>query len=204
MDTNSTPTEPLLTQSIGSVPPVQQKRKRFAAVHHFVVVALLLLGSVVLGTFVAQRIAEAQVETVFPTAPAVVDSTGCGVEPRVSIPEVEGVVYTQERSGDLLTVEAAPASDRYRLSRGASTSWEISLAPEACPEATPGPTDGQPEDPATGTEDYVGDVIDGAKDVGSKVWDWTKEYGPGIWDRVKELGNGAKESIEDWSRGNAE
>lgn len=204
MDTNSTPTEPLQTQSISSVSPVQQKRKRFAAVHHFLVVALLLVGSVVLGTFVAQRIAEAQVETVFPTAPAVVDSIGCGVEPTVSIPEVEGVNYNQARTGDLLTVEATPESKYYELTRGARTSWEISLAPEPCPEPTPGTTDGQPEAPATDTEDYAGDVIDGAKDVGSEVWDWTKEYGPGIWERVKELGNGAKESIEDWSQGNTE
>lgn len=199
MDNNSTPTEPLPTQPVSSGSVAHPYRRKFAGAYRFVVVAVLLVGAVVLGTFVARWIEASQVETVFPAAPTVTASSECGVEPTVSIPEIEGVSYSQERTGDLLTVEAAPESKRYELTRGARTSWEISLAPEPCP--APGTTDGQPEAPATGTEDYVGDVIDGAKDVGSEVWDWTKEYGPGIWDRVKELGNGAKESIEDWSQG---
>lgn len=204
MDNNSTPTEPLPTQPVSSGSVVQPEQKKFAGAYRFVVVAVLLVGAVVLGTFTARWIEAMQVETVFPDAPIVTASSECGVEPTVTIPEIDGVSYSQDRTGDLLTVEVIPESKRYELSKGAKTSWEISLAPEPCPEPTPGTTDGQPEAPATDTEDYVGDVIDGAKDVGSEVWDWTKEYGPGIWDRVKELGNGAKESIEDWSQGSSE
>lgn len=114
------------------------------------------------------------------------------------------MTYEQLRSQDILTVKAAPASDRYELIGGATTLWYINMAPEPCPEPTlEGITD-SPEAPLGDALDYVGDVIDGAKDVGSEVWNWTKEYGPGIWDRVKELGNGAKKSVEDWSQGGAE
>lgn len=204
MDNNSTPTELLPAQPVGSGYAAQPEQKRFPGAYRFLVVAVLLVGAVVLGTLTARWIGAMQVETVFPDAPIVTASSQCGVEPTVAIPEVEGVSYSQERTGDLLTVEAVPESKHYELSKGAKTSWDISLAPEACPDPAPGTTDGQPEAPATGTEDYVGDVIDGAKDVGSEVWDWTKEYGPGIWDRMKELGNGAKESVEDWSQGSSE
>lgn len=203
MDTNSTPTEPLPTQAATAPIPVS-KRKRFSAGYRFVVVGLLLVGAVVFGTFTARWFMESQVERVFPVAPSVVAAIECGVEPTVTIPEAEGVVYDEVRSGDTLTVKASAASTRYELTGGADTLWEINMAPEPCPEVAPEDTADSPEAPVGDTPDYVGDVIDGAKDVGSGVWDWTKEYGPGIWDRVKDLGKGAKESVEKWSQGGTE
>lgn len=204
MDTNSTPTEPLPTQTAPLSVAPDSKRNRFAKSYRFVVIAVLLVGAVVLGTFVARWIEAMQVEKVFPVAPSVIAATECGVEPTVTIPEVDGVAYEQLRAENTLTVKASPESKRYELIGGATTRWYIDMAPDPCPEPGPESTTEQPEAPVGDTPDYVGDMIDGAKDVGSEVWDWTKEYGPGIWDRVKELGNGAKESVEKWSQGGAE
>lgn len=203
MDTNSTPTEPLPTLAATAPIPVS-KSKRFSAGYRFVVIGLLLVATVVLGTFTARWIMDSQVEKVFPVAPTVAAASECGLEPTVTIPETEGVTYKEVRSGDRLTVRAIPESERYELAGGADALWEINMASEPCPEPTPESTTDSPETPVEAAPDHVGDVIDGAKDVGSEVWDWTKEYGPGIWDRVKELGNGAKESIEEWSQGGSE
>lgn len=204
-DRDFTPTQPLPLQPEVAAPiPNEAEPHWLKSGYRFVVIVILLVGAVVLGTFVARWIVDSQVEKVFPTAPSVVTATECGVEPTVTIPEVEGVAYDQSRSADVLTVKAAAVSDRYELIGGAATSWDISMAPVPCPEPTPEDATTGPEAPGDSPTDHVGEFIDGAKEAGSEVWDWTKEYGPGIWDRVKELGNGAKESVEEWSRGNPE
>ena len=69
-------------------------------------------------------------------------TTQCFVEPTVQIPTTQGVVYSQTRTDDTLTVTAA-AAPGYALLAGAVTSWSFDLtqrlaapAPIALPEST--------------------------------------------------------------------
>lgn len=51
----------------------------------------------------------------------------CGVEPTVSIPETEGVQYTQVRDGNTLTVTAS-TTPGYVFAAGAATSWTFDMS----------------------------------------------------------------------------
>lgn len=64
--------------------------------------------------------------------PTLVVSDVCDVEATVTLPESEGIVYTQEREGDVVTVTAV-AADGYELAPDAVTSWEFNVAAEPCP-----------------------------------------------------------------------
>lgn len=80
--------------------------------------------------------------------PTLVASEVCDVEATITIPESEGIVYTEDREGDVVTVTAAPA-DGYELAPDQVISWEFSLAAEPCPtEEVPG-TDEDDETPGT-------------------------------------------------------
>lgn len=200
MDIESTPTEPLPVMG-GGRPEELKRGNGSSPVARGLLIAGGIIAALILGVLAANGIAALQIQKVFPDAPSVTVSTECGVEPTVAIPEVPGVIYTQSRSGDLLTVKATPESKEYELIKGAPSKWEIVMGSVACPTPTEETApDASPEE----SSDYVGEIIDGTKELGSEAWDWTKEYGPGILDRVKELGTGAKESVEEWSRGSGE
>ena len=86
------------------------------------------------GTYVWQK----NVVEVTPEAPVLVPAGQCGVDGTVSIPEVEGVEYTESREGTVVTVTAAP-TEGFAFPEGATTSWTFDVAGEACPpdEVTP-------------------------------------------------------------------
>ncbi|GAB2566523.1 Ig-like domain-containing protein [Leucobacter ruminantium] len=70
--------------------------------------------------------------TVTPVAPTLDESEECGVEGTVVIPEVEGVVYSQSRDGNIVTVTAAPA-EGYVFAKEATAEWTFDVSAEACP-----------------------------------------------------------------------
>lgn len=76
--------------------------------------------------------------TVTPVAPVFNAAETCGVQGTVTIAETEGVVYTETREGDIVTVTAS-AVDGFALMPGAESSWEITIpAAEPCDvEVTP-------------------------------------------------------------------
>ena len=76
-------------------------------------------------------ITEVPLTEVTPVAP-VLGEAECGVEPTVTIPEVEGVEYTQTRDGDLVTVTAT-AKEGYVIAENAPVEWIFSVAAEPCP-----------------------------------------------------------------------
>ncbi|MCM0640496.1 glycoside hydrolase family 16 protein [Cellulomonas wangsupingiae] len=71
------------------------------------------------------------VREVTPAAP-VREAAACGVEPRISVPDVAGVAYQQERDGNQVTVTAS-ALPGHTLTSGAQTRWTFDVTPLACP-----------------------------------------------------------------------
>lgn len=79
---------------------------------------------------------------VTPEAPTLVAAPVCGVESTVSLPTTTGVIYTESRTGDTITVTAT-AADGYQLEIGAPTEWILPLTSNACitdDGSTPGDT----------------------------------------------------------------
>ena len=68
---------------------------------------------------------------VTPEAPVLVPATECGVEPTVTIPEMDGVEYTSSRDGDTVTVTAS-ATEGYVIPEGATIEWTFNVAAEPC------------------------------------------------------------------------
>ncbi|QBR88381.1 Ig-like domain repeat protein [Microbacterium wangchenii] len=73
-------------------------------------------------------------------APPVRQASACGIEPVIVIPELDGVSYTQARTGNELTVTAEAALG-YSLTPGAQTEWVFDVTPLECP---PGGGAGEP------------------------------------------------------------
>ncbi|KIA73413.1 hypothetical protein ANMWB30_23400 [Arthrobacter sp. MWB30] len=80
---------------------------------------------------------------VTPAAPSVKAAEACGTEDAVVVPDTEGVVYTQTRDGQQVTVKAT-VKDGFVLADGAIASWVFDLKKaEDCvvtPTPTPTPT----------------------------------------------------------------
>lgn len=68
--------------------------------------------------------------SVQPEAPTLA-AAACGVEPAVVLPNTLGVVYSQSRAGDTVTITAVAAPE-YVLAEDALTTWTLSVAAEAC------------------------------------------------------------------------
>ncbi|MDA3146459.1 hypothetical protein JSO19_03595 [Leucobacter sp. UCMA 4100] len=90
---------------------------------------------------------------VAPTEPALKRASACGVEARVSLPNDEGVIYSETRDGDVITVTAA-AAEGYFLEAGATTEWQFTVTAETCPE---------PKDPSVTTPEDPQEPVDPAE-----------------------------------------
>lgn len=71
-------------------------------------------------------------------APTLTPASDCDIEPVVNIPTAEGVVYEQTRTGNTVTVTAAPVPGHI-FDPAAETQWSFDVTPEACPAPTPSP-----------------------------------------------------------------
>ncbi|MDO5030783.1 MAG: LPXTG cell wall anchor domain-containing protein [Corynebacterium sp.] len=84
---------------------------------------------------------------VTPAAPTVADSGQCDVPKTVTIPQVDGVIYSRQDNGDTVVVTATPA-DGYVFPAGTQTRWEFNIAAEPCGSTDPtDPTEPQNPDP---------------------------------------------------------
>ncbi|MBX3196294.1 MAG: hypothetical protein KF727_14500 [Microbacteriaceae bacterium] len=86
---------------------------------------------------------------VTPLAPGLDPAAGCGVEPEVVVPSVEGVVYSQTRSGEVVSVTAAAAAG-YVLPDG-EWEWEFTVTADPCIVPAVG-TDPLPQTGVVGAE----------------------------------------------------
>jgi hypothetical protein len=72
-------------------------------------------------------------------APTLTPGVECGQEGTVSIPAVTGVVYSQSRAGNRVSVTAV-ADTGYIIPVGATTTWTFDVSPRACSVTPVAPT----------------------------------------------------------------
>ena len=79
---------------------------------------------------------------VAPVAPELVPAEKCGVESTVKIIEVEGVIYTKTREGNVVTVTAEPDRDNgYKVDPDYEGKWTWNFEIPAVEECEPEPTE---------------------------------------------------------------
>jgi len=191
MNADYSPTKPI--PQMNMAPPQQSGRRKRSSAPVWIFAIIL---AVLLGFGIARLTSGAPVETVSAPDPILNVSESCGVDSTYTIPEVEGVSYTESTDGTQVTI-TAQAIEGYELSRDSETRWSFDLAGEPCPEDQDGlvpPTQEQIDQWIENGGQVAGEWAQGTKD-------WFKEYGPGIWQRVKDGGVFLREWIEDWAKG---
>lgn len=191
MNADYSPTKPI--PQMDMAPPQRTARRRRPSA----LVWILAIGlAVLLGFGIARLTSGTPVETVTTLDPILNVSESCGVANTYTIPEVEGVSYTDEINGTQVSI-TAQATEGYKLSRDSETSWNLDLTGEPCAEDQEGlvpPTQEQIDQWIENGGQVAGEWAQGTKD-------WFEEYGPGIWQRVKDGGVFLREWIEDWAKG---
>lgn len=168
----------------------QTVKKRVTAFYAFVITIVLI---VILFSLTG-------VKKVYPIAPTITVSSECGVEPKLSIPIVEGVIYHESRIGDKLTITAEPVSNEYRITDGTQKSWEFGMGSVSCNVDSKDVEDNRAlEDNPESKEFEILDVFTKAsEDLANEALSWAKEYGSDIWEKTKDASLDAKVSVEKW------
>ncbi|WP_205881293.1 hypothetical protein [Leucobacter viscericola] len=85
-------------------------------------------------------------QAVTPAAPTLTPATACGVEPTVTVPEIDGVEYTQQRTDNTVKITAQATGD-YVIAQGSETEWSFDVTAEACTEEPAQPKPTEPTEP---------------------------------------------------------